>query len=85
MMGYGSGMGGWAMALVTMGNLVFWVIVIAGVVVAVRHLGRGTSRGAAVPAPPPAERLLAERFARGEIDEEEYTRRLVVLNSTQLT
>ena len=30
-------------------------------------------------APPAPERLLAERFARGEIDEEEYRRRLAVL------
>jgi hypothetical protein len=31
------------------------------------------------PAATPPERLLAERFARGEIDEEEYRRRLAVL------
>ncbi|USA02076.1 SHOCT domain-containing protein [Streptomyces lydicamycinicus] len=28
---------------------------------------------------PPAEQILAERYARGEIDEEEYRRRLVTL------
>ena len=34
------------------------------------------------PAPPPApEEILAERFARGEIDEDGYDRRLVVLRS----
>ncbi|MEW2558755.1 SHOCT domain-containing protein [Streptomyces griseorubiginosus] len=31
--------------------------------------------------PPSPEQLLAERFARGEIDEEEYRRRMSVLDS----
>ncbi|WP_369801789.1 SHOCT domain-containing protein [Nocardia sp. BMG51109] len=33
-------------------------------------------------APPCVERLLAERFARGEIDEEEYTSRLAALRGS---
>ena len=32
-----------------------------------------------------AEELLAERYARGEIDEEEYRRRLEVLRTSTLT
>ncbi|MFJ9011637.1 hypothetical protein [Streptomyces canus] len=34
------------------------------------------------PAPTSPEQLLTERFARGEVDEEEYQRRLPVLHST---
>jgi putative membrane protein len=41
----------------------------------------------AVPVPPPAsgspQQLLADRFARGEIDEEEYRRRLAVLQNPE--
>ncbi|MFD0503335.1 SHOCT domain-containing protein [Streptomyces chiangmaiensis] len=43
---------------------------------------RLTRRPWTPPTPPSAEQLLAERFARGEIDEEEYQRRLRVLHST---
>jgi len=79
MMYWDNGMGGWGMALMTVSTLLFWGLVIAGIVALVRYTGRGVPRGG-----PPAEtgtpqRVLAERYARGEIDEEEYTRRLAVL------
>ena len=56
---------------------VFWAAVI-GVIVALMR--RPAVHGPA-PGPPPsaphddAERILAERFARGEIDQDEYVRR----------
>jgi putative membrane protein len=79
---YGSGMSGWGYALMTISMVLFWGAVIAGIVLLVRHLSRG---GQQTPAPPsqPAtpEQLLAGRFARGEIDEEEYRQRLAVLQS----
>ena len=78
---YGSGMSGWGYALMTVSMVLFWGAVIAGIVLLVRHFARG---GQQTPAPPsqPAtpEQLLAGRFARGEIDEEEYQRRLAVLH-----
>ncbi|MGY1591242.1 SHOCT domain-containing protein [Geodermatophilus sp. SYSU D00708] len=49
-------------------------------------LARRVRRPAPGSYPPPvrsAEQLLAERFARGEIDEEEYRRRLAVLHETR--
>jgi putative membrane protein len=77
---YGSGMSGWGYALMTISMVLFWGAVIAGIVALVRYAGRSGQQGAAPSAPPPApERLLAERFARGEIDEEEYRRRLAAL------
>jgi putative membrane protein len=41
-----------------------------------------SSGAPAGPARPAPEQLLAERFARGEIDEEEYRRRLARLTGT---
>ena len=77
---YGSGMSGWGYALMTISMVLFWGAVIVGIVLLVRHFARG---GQQTPTPPsqPAtpEQLLAGRFARGEIDEEEYRRRLAVL------
>jgi putative membrane protein len=54
-------------------------LVIVGVVLLVRYLS--SDRRAPVP-PAPADdprRILAERYARGEIDEAEYRQRLNVL------
>lgn len=77
---YGSGMSGWGYALMTISMVLFWGAVIVGIVALVRHFGRGSGQAP----PPPSQRaspeqLLAERFARGEIDEEEYRRRLAAL------
>jgi putative membrane protein len=85
MMYWGTGMGGWGMPLMTVSNVLFWALLIVGIVVLVHYLGRGTQ-----PSGPPADavtaavtpqRILAERFARGEIDEEEYHRGLQVLTT----
>ena len=80
-MHWGNGMGGWSMLLMSVSGLLFWGLLIAGIVVLARslaHVGRpGLGRGQ-MPAP---QQVLADRFARGEIDEEEYTRRLQVLHT----
>ncbi|MFD2079007.1 putative membrane protein [Actinopolymorpha cephalotaxi] len=102
---YGGGMGWWGYVLMTVSMIVFWGLVIAGVVALVRYAGHGPQTGpggerphipaqAQAPdthAPPPAARatmqptpddVLAERFARGEIDEDDYRHRLDVLHAT---
>jgi len=79
---YGSGMSGWAYALMTINMVLFWGTVIFGVVALVRHAGRGGWQRSESAQPPSPERLLAEQFARGEIDEEEYRRRLAALRAT---
>jgi putative membrane protein len=70
------------------GNLLFWALIIVGVVFLVRRLG-----GSPPPPPPPPPpvlplppmpgrdpfQILAERYARGEIDHDEYQRRVQVL------
>ena len=70
----------------TVSMILFWGAVIFVIVLLVRSIGRsGQPTAAPPPAPPSAEppsspeRLLAERFARGEMGEAEYRQRLAVL------
>lgn len=74
------GDGWWIMALMF---LLFWVGVVSLVIYLLR---RGQARNNADrirPAHHDAERILAERFARGEIDEEEYLKRRAALRRTE--
>lgn len=80
---YGWGGGRWLVMVLMM--LLFWGALAVLVVWLVRST-HGLDRGP-VPsppaAPPPSSRahdLLAERYARGEIDEDEYIRRRAVLD-----
>jgi putative membrane protein len=64
--------------------VVFWGLLIALVIWLVRSTRSDRVPGrrpAGIPAQP-ADEVLAERFARGEIDEDEYTRRRALLHST---
>lgn len=74
---YGDHMSGWGYALMGFSTVLFWALLIAGVVALIRRFGRTPADAA--PARP--ELLLAERFARGEIDEDEYRRSLEILRS----
>jgi putative membrane protein len=82
---YGSGMSGWGYALMTISMVLFWVLVIGGVVALIRYFGRAGQRGDAGTGPSTPGQLLAQRFARGEIDEDEYRRRLEVLQASGRT
>ncbi|MER7792261.1 SHOCT domain-containing protein [Streptomyces sp. NPDC097640] len=71
---YGHMMGGWGYSLLTFIAIALWVLVALVAVALFRHVEPG------VRAPwSSAERVLSERFARGEIDEDEYRTRLAVL------
>lgn len=77
--GWGMGWGGWL--LMTLVMIVFWAILITAIVLAVRYVA-GSGRPGAGPGPSGptrAEDLLAERFARGEIDDDEYRQRVTLL------
>lgn len=82
---YGNGMAGWGYAVMTVSIVLFWGLVILGVVALIRYLARPSQRSdegeRAAPRPTP-EQLLAERFARGEIDEREYQDRLAALRGS---
>lgn len=68
---------GWAGSWIAMALLMglFWAGVVTVVVLLLRHTSRSTDR----PPKDEAERILHARFARGEIDEQEYTARRAVL------
>jgi putative membrane protein len=82
MMYNGYGMGGWGMILMTVSSVLFWAAVIAGVVAVVRYTGRDAQHNRPVTHGPAPQQTLAARFARGDIDEEQYTRDLHVLSAT---
>lgn len=79
MMGwYGDGMGwaGWIM--MSLLTLAFWALLVFGGIALWRSLRRDDRRPS--DGRRTAEQLLDERFARGDIDEDEYTRRRGVLH-----
>ncbi|MBA2948903.1 SHOCT domain-containing protein [Streptomyces himalayensis] len=72
------GVGGWGWLAMSITMILFWALIITAAVLLFRALGRQREH-THTPAGPAPEQTLAERFARGEIDEEEYRRRLAVL------
>ena len=69
--------GAWvAMALLM---LIFWGGVVTVVVLLVRRPHAGERPAAPQPPHQEAERILGERFARGEIDEQEFTAKRAAL------
>lgn len=68
-------MGGWWW-LTALFSLVILGLVIGGVILLLRRLDRGHS---SQPATAGAEAILADRYARGDIDEQEYRQRLATL------
>jgi putative membrane protein len=82
MIWYGSNGWGWGGAiLMTVVMVLFWAAVITAVVLAIRYLVGSPDAAAGPPAAwqPRAEDLLGERFARGEIDDDDYRQRLALL------
>jgi len=73
--GYGSG---WGYLLMAVSMIVFWGLVIGAIVLVVRSTTRTESSAPPATGPGP-QQILAERFARGEIDDTEYHNRLAAL------
>jgi putative membrane protein len=71
----GWGLGMWIVMAVAM--VIFWAIVVFGIVALVRHFGHTHDQPSGTP--PGAEAILRERLARGEIDEEEFRKTLAAL------
>lgn len=65
---YDNHMSGWGWAFMGVGMVLFWAVVITALVILVRFVNQSPRRESQ---PPPAE-ILARRFARGEIDEDEF-------------
>ena len=81
------GIGGWSVMVISM--VLFWTAMVLLVFALIRHLnraphhedhGHGLLPGS--PQGPRAEQVLAERFARDDIDEDEYRRRQRTLRET---
>jgi putative membrane protein len=75
--GNGWGIGAWVAMAVLM--LIFWGGVVTVVVLLIRRPHAGEGPSTARPLHHDAERILNERFARGEIDEQEFTAKRAVL------
>lgn len=77
----GWGVGNWL--LMGFGMLVFWAVVVGGIVLLVRYStadrarpgGFAAAPGTGSPPRPTAQDILDERYARGEISDEEYRAR----------
>lgn len=76
------GMNGGQWVAMSLTMLVAWSLPIALVVWLVRRGGGGRLPTGSPHAPDRAEDLLAQRFARGEIDEAQFTRARIVLRDS---
>lgn len=77
---YGWGNGGWGVGMwiaMAVAMVIFWAIVVFGVVALVRYFGHTHDAPPSSKADP--EGILRERLARGEIDEEEFRKRIAVI------
>lgn len=72
---------GWGWFAMSASMILVWALIITAAVLLFRALGR-TTEGPHNPAGPSPEQLLAERFARGELDEDEYRQRLAALHAS---
>ncbi len=71
----GWGAGGWIFMAVAM--VIFWAIVVFGVIALVRYVGHNHRNDPSIPKDP--ESILKERFAKGEIDEESFRKSIATL------
>ena len=73
----GLGWGGWI--VMTLSMVAFWSLVVFGVIALFR--GSPEDRSVRPPRERDAQQILDERFARGEIDRDEYEARLAALRA----
>ena len=81
MMYFGDHMSGWAWVFMGFGSVLLWTALIICVVALVRYVSGNNRLGSG--GHKSAEELLAQRFARGEIDEADYRQRLKLRDRTQ--
>ncbi len=67
----GMGAFGWGPGFGLVFMILFWVLIIIGIIAMVKWL-MGISGGAGTASPKTARQIIEERYARGEIDREEF-------------
>lgn len=77
----GPGWGGWIM--MSAGMLAFWALVVVAIVALIRGVSDDRPRWPRGPEHDDPLRVLDERFARGEIDLEDYQARRALLNKSR--
>lgn len=77
---YGNGTNVWGYTLMTVSMVLFWALVVYGAIALLRHPARA-DRPTAATRPTP-EQVLADRLARGDIDEDRYHQLLETLRSS---
>lgn len=80
MPGYGYGMGGWGWIFMSLGTLAFLGLIALVVWAVLRTSNSGNSGARSAPDGGSAREILAQRYARGEIDDQEYQQRLHTLS-----
>ncbi|EDX24403.1 SHOCT domain-containing protein [Streptomyces sp. Mg1] len=75
---YNHDVSGWGWFAMSVGMILFWALIITVAVLLFRAIARPHEH-THVPATPSPEQVLAARLARGEIDEDDYRRRLGAL------
>lgn len=77
MMGYNGTFGGWGMGwgFGWVFMLIFWALIILGIAALVKWLMGSSTGGTSGPREKTPLDLLKERYARGEIDQEEFERK----------
>lgn len=85
MMYWDNDIGDWAYRLMALNMVVFWLLLITAIVLLARYLAGNRSQRSAPTGGSEAEGILADRYARGEIDDEEYRRRLAELRGATLS
>ncbi|MFJ8114037.1 SHOCT domain-containing protein [Streptomyces sp. NPDC096132] len=81
---YDHGVSGWGWFAMSAGMVLFWALIITVAVLLFRAVNRPQEH-THPPATPSAEDILRERLARGEIDEDDYRRRLNALHAGPAT
>lgn len=71
---------GWGMGFGMISVVLFWVLVILGIVILVKWIA-GSSSGPGQPPAKTALDILKERYARGEIDKQEFEEKKRDLNT----
>lgn len=81
---YEHDMNGWGYVGMGLGMVLLVALAVAGGILFIRLAARDLDRGSMLE-PPTAEGVLARRFAAGEIDDDEYNRKLAVLRAAART